>query len=312
MTSTPTAADPRAWRADTIDQPDSWYYSLSDSAVAALQEAIREPHQVPVTDLRASDHLRSACASDLKPVRDALETGRGFAVITPDSDRFAPRDLPAVYWLLGELLGHPFEQNVQGALLYDVRDTGQDVRYGARFSVTNADATFHTDNSFGDTVLDYVGLLCLNSAKAGGLSQIVSGYAVRDELMARNRAAWDILCRPFHVDRRGGLRPGEEPTARVPVFDGQANDLLVRYLRYWIQVGHEKADTPLTPEQISALDTLDTVAADPRLRVEFMLQPGEMLFENNRWLMHNRTAFEDFLEPDRKRHYVRLWLRRDG
>jgi alpha-ketoglutarate-dependent taurine dioxygenase len=309
MTSTPIADDPRAWRVDTIDPPDNWYYPLSNSAVSSLEEALRESRPASVTDLHASDRLRSACARDLSPVHEALETGRGFAIITP-GPRFAPRDLPAIYWLLGELLGQPFEQNVQGTLLYDVRDTGQDVRYGARFSVTNADATFHTDNSFGETVLDYVGLLCLNSAKSGGLSQIVSGYAVQDELMAQNRKAWDILCRPFHVDRRGGVRPGEEPTARVPVFGTHTNDLLVRYLRYWIEVGHEKAGAPLTAEQVSALDTLDQVAAEPRLRVEFMLRPGEMLFENNRWLLHNRTAFEDHSEPERKRHYVRLWLRR--
>jgi hypothetical protein len=51
--------------------------------------------------------------------------------------------------LIGHLLGRPVEQNVQGTVLYDVRDTGQDVRYGARFSVTNAESSFHTD-SFGD------------------------------------------------------------------------------------------------------------------------------------------------------------------
>jgi alpha-ketoglutarate-dependent taurine dioxygenase len=306
---TPTAtADPRAWRADTIDPPANWYYPLSEPASDALEQAARERRGQPVTELRASDRLRAACATDLKPVSEAMETGRGFAVVS--AGRLHKADWPAAYWLIGQLLGRPFEQNVQGTLLYDVKDTGQDVRYGARFSVTNADSTFHTDNSFGDTVLDYVGLLCLNSAKSGGLSQMVSGFAVRDELMACERKAWDVLNRPFHVDRRGGVRPGEEPTARVPVFTTRDGELLVRYLRYWIEVGHEKAAAPLTADQVAALDALDRVAAEPKLRVEFMLRPGEMLFANNRWLLHNRTAFEDHPEPDRKRHYVRLWLSR--
>ena len=30
---------------------------------------------------------------------------------------------------------------------------------------------------------------------------------------------------------------------------------------------------------------------------------------NNRWILHNRTAFEDHPEPERRRHLVRLWLR---
>ena len=312
MTAT---ADPRAWLADTIDAPDAWYAPLSDRTLAALDRDLEawRPGSRPVTDLTASEDLRAAGAADAGRILAALEDGRGFAVVTAGPPgRYSPQELPAVYWLVGQLLGRPFAQNVQGTLLYDVRDTGQDVRYGARFSVTNADSTFHTDNSFGDDVLDYVGLLCLNSAKAGGLSQMVSAFAVESALRAEHPDAWATLRRPFHVDRRGGVRPGEEPTARFPVFGGDGPDLLVRYLRYWIEVGHEKAGAPLTAEQVAALDALDRVAADPRLRVEFMLGPGEMLFANNRWLLHNRTAFEDHPDPERRRHYVRLWLRRRG
>jgi hypothetical protein len=29
---------------------------------------------------------------------------------------------------------------------------------------------------------------------------------------------------------------------------------------------------------------------------------------HNHALLHDRTAFEDWLEPDRKRHLLRLWL----
>ena len=54
--------------------------------------------------------------------------------------------------MIGQLLGEPIAQNVQGTLLYDVRDSGQDVARGARFSVTNYESSFHTDNSFGEAV----------------------------------------------------------------------------------------------------------------------------------------------------------------
>src|SRR5206468_4494330 len=138
-------------------------------------------------------------------VRAELETGRGFVVLQGLPEAYGPQERQAAYWLVGQLLGQPFAQNVQGTLLYDVRDTGQDVRYGARFSVTNAESTFHTDNSFGDVVLDYVGLLCVNSAKSGGISQLVSAFAVRDELRAKQPGVLARLREPFHVDRRGGL-----------------------------------------------------------------------------------------------------------
>jgi hypothetical protein len=309
---TRTAADPRSWRADTIDAAEAWYYPLSERALAAMDRVIRDPKAKDrrVAEFKATDELRAACADDIGSVLAALETGRGFAVVSVPPSRYSPEEMSAAYWLVGQLLGRPLEQNVQGTVLYDVRDTGQNVQYGARFSVTNAESTFHTDNSFGDTVLDYVGLLCLNPAKSGGESQIVSGYAVRDELRAKQPDACAVLSRPFHVDRRGGLRPGDEPTARFPIFGGDDRELLIRYLRYWIEVGHEKAGRPLTTEQVGAMDALDWVAAERPLRVQFMMNPGEMLFVNNRWILHNRTGFEDFTEPEKKRHYVRLWLRR--
>jgi alpha-ketoglutarate-dependent taurine dioxygenase len=310
---TSTAPDPRAWRAHTIDRPESWYYPLSTATLAALDRDIREWKRVTqrVTDLVASAALQQAGATDRERILNALENERGFVVVTAGSPgRYSPEELTAAYWLVGQLIGRPFAQNVQGTLLYDVKDTGQDVRYGARFSVTNAESTFHTDNSFGDEVLDYVGLLCLNSAKSGGLSQLVSAYAVQDDLRGKQPTAFELLRSPFHVDRRGGLRPGEQPTARFPILGEDGTGLVIRYLRYWIEVGHEKVGEPLTTDQVKALDALDHVAAVPELRVEFMLRPGEMLFANNRWLLHNRTAFEDQKEPEKKRHYVRLWLQK--
>jgi alpha-ketoglutarate-dependent taurine dioxygenase len=306
-----TTVDPRAWRADTIDKPVSWYYPLAESCLAMLNPTVEQAPETidQVTALRLPDSVRAACAEQLQPVSVALESGRGFAVI--DSipvERYSRLEATSLYWLIGQALGVPFEQNTQGTLLYDVRDTGQSVQYGARFSVTNAESSFHTDNSFGDTILDYVGLLSLRSAKSGGQSQVVSGYAVVQELANRHPDALEILSQPFHIDRRGGVRDGEAPTAHHPIIDWENRGLCLRYLRYWIEAGHEKAREPLTPEQVRALDSLDAVANRREFRVDFALRPGQMFFINNRWILHNRTAFEDHAEPENRRHYVRLWL----
>jgi alpha-ketoglutarate-dependent taurine dioxygenase len=307
----PTAPlrDRRAWRGDTL-AAGSWYYPLSDSCLSALEACVRGLPE-PVTDLRVTDAERDACRACLEPVRHALEAGPGIAVVERlPVERSSVQEAQALYWLLGQLLGRAFAQNVQGTLLYDVRDTGQDVRSGVRYSVTNAETGFHTDNSFGDTVLDYVGLLCLHDAREGGLSQLVSGYTVHDELAGSDPAALAVLCQPFHVDRRGGVRPGEAPTARHPVIERRGAELTYRYLRFWIQSGHEKAGEPLTPDQVRALEALEGVLARPELRLQFALRSGQVLFTNNRWLLHNRTAFRDHPEPARRRHLVRLWLAR--
>lgn len=310
-----TLSDSRAWRAGTIDKPDCWYYPVSERCLAALEQTIQDLRRKPrpVTELRVEDTPCAQCQADFLPVLEALEAGRGFAIITGvPLDRWSIDELQACYWLIGQLLGKPLEQNVQGALLYDVKDTGQDVRYGARFSVTNNESSFHTDNSFGSVVADYVGLFCLRTAKSGGVNQVVSVYALNQELEARHPEELRSLAQPYHVDRRGGVLPGEAATVAFPVLAWQGKELLCRYLRYWIEVGQEKVGAPLAGERKKALDVLDALASDKKLQAEFSLKPGDMFFINNRWLLHNRTAFEDFDEPEKRRHYVRLWLQADS
>jgi alpha-ketoglutarate-dependent taurine dioxygenase len=304
--------DRRAWTTATLDDSSHWYYPLPPECLALLERKIQEARdtQTPVTELRLSPAECKVAAAKLANVRNALENGRGFAIIEGvPLERYSPREVQALYWLAGQALGHPHEQNVQGTLLYDVRDTGQDLSQGARFSVTNYESSFHTDSSFVETIVDYVGLLCLQTARSGGVNMIVSGYTIVQELQEHHPAALAVLCRPFHVDRRGGVRPGEEPTVQMPVIDRKGRQVVFRYLRYWIEAGHQKAGVPLTPDQVAALDTLDAVMRRREFWAEFSLRRGDMLFLNNRWLLHNRTAFVDHEELDRRRHLVRLWLR---
>jgi hypothetical protein len=302
--------DGRAWTAATLDDQSAWYQSLPLACLVAFERAVldRRRQSRPVVSFNLSDNERRACGESLRAVSNTLEHGRGFVIITgiPVED-YSAEEIQLLYWLLGQALGRPLEQNVQGTLLYDVRDYGLTVTQGARFSVTNAESTFHTDNSFGDG-LDTIGLLCLQPARTGGLSQLVSGYTVHNVLLQEHPDLLPILYQPFHIDRRGGTREGEPPTAQYPIITWDGRELTFRYLRLWIEAGQQKANRPLTVEQVRALDALDEAAHRPDLRAEFPLGRGEILLANNCWTLHNRTAFEDHPEPDRRRHLVRLWI----
>jgi alpha-ketoglutarate-dependent taurine dioxygenase len=307
------ATDPRAWRAATIDERPCWYHPLSERCLAALDETVQQLRRQPraTTQLRLSETPCAAWAEELQPVRTVLEAGRGFAVIEGiPCPRYTAAEMQVLYWLVGQMLGHPVTQNVQGTLLYDVRDTGQSVEQGARYSVTNADTGFHTDGSFDESVPDYVGLLCIQTARSGGENQLVSAYSLLGALLAEHPAVLDTLSEPFHIDRRGGVRPGEAPTSRFPIFQWVGDGLVCRYLRYWIEAGHQKAEQPLTAAQKQALDVLDRVLDEPALQIQLTLRPGDLFFINNRWLLHKRSAFEDHPQAEQRRHYVRLWLRR--
>jgi alpha-ketoglutarate-dependent taurine dioxygenase len=311
--NTLASAGPRSWSAVTVDAPAAWYHPLSPALLGELKAIARQhPADQPLTDLMLTSDQRFRLSEAAGPALRDLEQGRGFVIIDRlPLGELSQREAVAIYWLYGQLLGEPFAQNVQGTLLYDVRDTGQDVASGARFSVTSYESSFHTDNSFGEGVLDYVGLLCLKSARSGGLSQNVSGFAAVEVLQRENPKVLETLRQPLHVDRRGGIQEGESPTVLRPIVAADdEGELLLRYLRYWIEAGHDKVQEPLTGDQRHALDVLDGVLQRPELRVEFFLEPGQMYFINNRWILHNRTAFVDFPELEQRRHLVRLWLRR--
>ena len=298
-----------AWRANTVGPAKSWYFQVSPGVANAAEETMRTMRNRPQTiqERRLADYPLRDVVHELMPLKSMLEEFPGFAVVRglPDG---SPQELTAMYWLLGQMLGHPVEQNVQGTILYDVRDTGQDVRYGARFSVTNAESSFHTDNSFGINLVDYIGLLCLNPSKSGGVNQVVSAYAAHHVLLEQHPDVLPVLYEPFHVDRRGGVAVGESKTIQFPIMAWDGRELTIRYLRYWIEVGHEKAGLPLSDRQRESLDTLDRVLNLPELRAEFALEARDILLVNNRWILHNRTAFEDFEQPEKKRHLVRLWV----
>ncbi len=42
------------------------------------------------------------------------------------------------------------------------------------------------------------------------------------------------------------------------------------------------------------------------------LEPGDIQLVHNHTILHDRTAFEDYPEPERKRHLLRLWLAPPG
>jgi hypothetical protein len=61
-----------------------------------------------------------------------------------------------------------------------------------------------------------------------------------------------------------------------------------------------------TAEEIEAIDIFRATAH--RLQFETRLEPGEATFLNNYTVMHARSEFEDWDEPERKRLMLRLWL----
>jgi hypothetical protein len=74
------------------------------------------------------------------------------------------------------------------------------------------------------------------------------------------------------------------------------------------KLGHAKYDDL----EMAALDCMDRLANDEDMRLDMMLERGDMQFINNYTTLHARTEFEDYPEPEKRRHMVRLWLKSFG
>src|SRR5205823_12495871 len=60
--------------------------------------------------------------------------------------------------------------------------------------------------------------------------------------------------------------------------------------------------TTLFRSQTEALDAFDRLANDPALHLFMEFRAGDVQLVCNHSLLHDRTAFEDWSEPRRKRH----------
>lgn len=64
----------------------------------------------------------------------------------------------------------------------------------------------------------------------------------------------------------------------------------------------------LTEQQLAALGLMDELAASPECRLDMELEVGDIQLISNYVILHSRTEYEDFPEPEQRRHLLRLWL----
>jgi alpha-ketoglutarate-dependent taurine dioxygenase len=305
---------PLAWRGAEL--PDgTGRFALPDAALAELHDAaeVLAANPLPALALDAGDFDFSASAAFLAGVRRELDDGHGFAVIEGlPLQESGPERAIALYFLLAQLLARPVAQSWDGKMIYDVRDRGKPAGDGVRPDVTNAHQNLHTDNSYNLCPPDYVALLCLQTAKEGGVSRIVSFAAAHNELRARQPALLARLYRDYVFDRQREHAPDQPKTIRHPLFEWDGARLSGRLSRRMVRQGYELTGEAPDGEGLRAIDALEEIMDAPGMAREFHFAPGQIQLLNNRALGHARSAFTDWPEPARKRHLVRLWLRDAG
>lgn len=306
MPETPVVSK-AAWRGASMPSLSELAYELSPEQKQELQEAVL--HAVALgretRTLTAADFPLPAWSELFADWRAALTDGIGFQVIrgVPVAD-WSQAESELLFWCFGLHLGSPGEQNPAGDLLGHVVDTGDRAEdEHVRLYKTAANIDYHCDAA------DVVGLLCLNKAKEGGQSRIVSSVSVFNELMARRPDLVARLFEPFHLDIRD--KEVNEAGSSLPIPPCRYHDGVLRtfyHADYFRSVQRHDDVPPLSDEEQELLDTYEAIAMEEGMYLDMDLQPGDIQLLSNHSNLHARTAYVDHDEPERKRHLLRLWL----
>ena len=211
------------------------------------------------------------------------------------------------------MISRPVAQKWDGTMVYDVLDTEErsGPGTGVRSSKTNNHQGYHTDNAF-NLPPDFVGLLCLQTARRGGVSGLVSLETVYNILLDEYPDLVERLYEPLYMDRQMEHAPDDERVSFKPVFETDGERVLASYSPGLVRYGYRVRNEEMDARTRAAIDALLQVPEREGLGKSFVFERGQIQVVNNRRLGHRRTAFDDWDEPERRRHLVRIWLRDEG
>jgi len=306
----PEISDASAWYGSDLKESSDWIEFLTEAEIAEVENAADVLMELAVgsfdlASIDTEDFPLPTLGPRLCQLLKEVLNGRGFVLIKAlPVERWTRRKAAIAFLGIGSHLGNLRMQNAAGHLLGHVRDLGHSSQDpNTRIYQTRERQTHHTDSC------DIVGLVCLRTAKSGGLSSLVSSTTIFNEMRRRRPDLLKLLLDPIETDRRGEVPEGGKPYFSIPVFNSHEGLLSAIYQRQYIESSRRfQGVRPLSPAQVEALDLFDELANDAALNLTMELQPGDIQLVHNHTILHDRTAFEDFDEPERKRHLLRLWI----
>ena len=297
-----------AWVGPEMAGSDDWVWRLNHAEIAEIDAAVLhfKATGAPMEAISRESFPLPRLAAKLAAVLHELLEGRGFVMMRGfPVERHDIATAAIAYLGIGRHFGSLRSSNGRGHLLGHVKDVGADIKDGnTRFYQTNRRLEYHTDSA------DIVGLLCLQTAKSGGESFLASSVTVYNEIRRRRPDLLPAAFLPFSTDRRGEVPAGMAPWFDIPIFNWHAGKLSGIYLRHYIEEAQSRfpAAPRLTQAQVEVMDLIDELVNDPAIHLQMAFERGDMQFLHNHQILHSRNDFENWPEPERQRHLLRLWM----
>jgi Taurine catabolism dioxygenase TauD, TfdA family len=289
------ATGPAVWRSGDLE-PAAWRLEPADGWAADWERLVAAASAGNGRPVEAGTSLRELAAA----IRAAVQEGPGLALVRGLPVAGAgDAELAAAMLAFATAVGRPEQQTADGDRVFRVEDRGLAFNGQTRAGVTREALGFHTDGR------DAAGLLCVRASAEGGVSSVTSAGAIHNAMLERDPELLAELYRPWHFDRRGA--PGT-PTLVSPVFSRSGDHMSCFYVPHTLRSGPARVGEELTPTQLRALERFDELAADPELRVDMTLAPGDLQIVNNYAVVHARSAFAPATGPETARLLLRVWL----
>lgn len=297
--------DPAGWYPADLAANGDWIYELTAGEKVEVKAAVAniERRGADILDIGRADVDMPHFDQTLAMLYDELLEGRGFFLLrgVPVAELTISQAATA-YWAIGTRFGRAVSQNKKSHMLGHVKNFGGD--YAAadvRGYQTNAELNFHCDQC------DYVALLCMHPAKSGGASRIASNVTVYNEMLKTCPELVQELIADFYLSRHGEVSPGEPDWYKLPVFSFHDGYFSGRGASgHAVKALDIPGVPPFTDKQRAAFKAFGKIVRQHYFDMDF--RPGDIQILHNHVTLHTRTTFEDWPEPERKRHLMRLWL----
>jgi len=297
-----------AWKGADVRGDTSWIHTLGAEEIEEIDQAFRHVKALGLSwGTFGKEHFPlPVLTAKLREIDNQIRNGRGFVLVKGfPVARYSLDELKTIYWGLGVHMGQVISHNVAGDFVAPVTDLGLKTDDpNRRNNTTNQILDPHTD------LADVVALLCVEKAKVGGMSSLVSSVAIHNEIVKNHPEYLEVLYEGFYHDYRGygpNADPNEVTATPIPVFEYNNGRINCAFAKKIIETGAKKRGVPLTPLQQAAIDYVHELGTREDMRIDMMLEPGDIQIINNYITLHARSNYIDH-DDGRKRYLLRMWI----
>lgn len=233
--------------------------------------------------------------------------GVGYVVVTDFNVNLNDiEDCRSKYLAIAEKVGKPVSHDTNDSIIWDIRPNPASSSFVKTYSEHSHEAQMHTDSQYSSYPEDYFGLLTLKQADCGGgESYLLSLEDVLGSLRELdNSANIENTLRhtdfPFIVPNVFKKNPDCEFEFNFgPMFKEHEIRFRVDTFEKAINVRPDLC----SEQQIKAFEALKSVIINNPKTLAFYLQPQDLIFINNKTMLHGRSEFQD-----QSRHLLRIRL----